>query len=357
MTAPRYRRSSVRGFLESATHDHAAAGAVHDALWAALWNRRHEDIAEPVWAPDAAYAGLVAFAAPLGADASVTGIDTGDAFVAFKNVVDVPPVGSRVRLLPTGRDQWRIADGAQLLGLGMQLRFDQHAELFDTAWIEVLRRGLDALREQLEAGRDALAHRRAALGALSEPQALEDRWREEVEAIRDRVLVETEYTPAEAASLAKARAKGPRFAEAEELRVLAARKTRFQQRYNDEVTAFRDGAWVPIKETVTAALRKYAEFRTEVVRLEDALHRSRLSSERTMKSMRLLDALQKAPIAVTGMTFDPAQLAHEPRLGDELLRTIELLHGAIPQRAYLTAASFSGYRSPTAGPSVIPPRL
>ncbi|MEA2719114.1 MAG: hypothetical protein QOJ39_978, partial [Candidatus Eremiobacteraeota bacterium] len=40
MMTPRVRRSSVRAVLESMVLDHAVTPAVHDALWAVLWNRR-----------------------------------------------------------------------------------------------------------------------------------------------------------------------------------------------------------------------------------------------------------------------------------------------------------------------------
>ncbi len=53
-------------------------------------------------------------------------------------------------------------------------------------------------------------------------------------------------------------------------------------------------------------------------------------------------------------SFDPARLA-EPGYAQELVRTVELLHGAIPPRA--RTSGFSAYRAPTAGPSVIPPRV
>lgn len=356
MTTPRYRRSSVRAVLETVARDHAAASAAHDALWAALWNRRYDDVDDPVWLPETAYAGLVAFFRTFPGGSSLTGIDTGEAFVTFKNIPEVPPIGSRVRVITNGRDQWKIADGAQTLGLGLDLRFDEHGPA-DPAWIEILRAGVVRLRDLLEDRREALSQKRAALGGLSEPPPLEDLWREEVEAIRDRVLMETEYTADEATSLTKARAKGPRFADVEEKRVLAARKERFQQRYNEEVIAFRDGRWLEIKEPAAEALKKYAEFKTEIVRLEDALHRGRLLTERAMKATHLLDAFERAAMSVRNVDFDPARLETEPRLGEELLRTIELLHGAIPQKSHATATSFSAYRAPTHGPSVTPPRL
>jgi hypothetical protein len=59
---------------------------------------------------------------------------------------------------------------------------------------------------------------------------------------------------------------------------------------------------------------------------------------------------------VRGFELDLARL-DEAEYAEELLRTVELLHAAVPQRAQSGASSFSAYRAPTAGPSVIPPRL
>jgi len=69
----------------------------------------------------------------------------------------------------------------------------------------------------------------------------------------------------------------------------------------------------------------------------------------------MLDLLERASLRVGALQFETARL-EDPAYADELLRTIELLHAAISARAQTTTTPFSAYRSPTAGPSVIPPR-
>jgi hypothetical protein len=335
--------------------DHTVAPGVHDALWAVLWNRRYDDVDEPVWTPDSSFSGILAYARVLDPQTTLTAIDTGESLLAMRSTGDPPPIGSRVRLAPGARDQWRIADVTPL-GLGIELRFDDPNAAADTGWVATLRDGVRRLRTLLDARREQLAGRRAQLGALNEPQSLEETWREEISAISDRVAMETEYTPQEHVALARARAKGARTADEEERKIIAARKRRFAERGNEEIAKFREGAWPAIRDKAAAELRKYADYRTEVVRLEDALQRIRTLSTRANNITTALDRIEREGFRLRGLQLDVARL-DEAEYAEELLRTVELLHAAVPSRAQSGAASFSAYRSPTAGPSVIPPRL
>jgi hypothetical protein len=350
---PRYRRSSVRAVLEPIIPDRAAAAEAHDALWAVLWNRRYDDVDEPVWAADAAYSGILAFARRLDDASGFIGIDIGEAFVVFVAGGTRPPIGSRVRVSAGERDQWRVVE-VQPLGLGVDLRFDDTTPS-ESGWIAILREGLQRLRTLLTARHKQFAARRAQLGARSEPTALEEIWREELSAISDRVAMETEYTPQEHAALARARSKGARSADEEERKIVAARKRRFSERGAEAIARFREDRWPAIRDRAEAELKKYAEYHAEVVRLEDALQRIRTLSGRAKNADGALDRLEKAGFRVGSLEFDPARL-EDVEYAEETLRTIELLHAAIPQRAVSTATSFSAYRAPTAGPSVTPPR-
>jgi len=334
--------------------DHAVTPEVHDALWAVLWNRRYEDVDEPVWTPDASFSGILAYARVLDAETMLVAVDTGESLLAMRSTGEPPATGSRVRLVPGARDQWRIADVTPL-GLGIALRFDEQAAAADTGWVATLRDGVRRLRTLLDARRERLAGRRAQLGALNEPPSLEEVWREELSAISDRVALETEYTPQEHAALGRARAKGARTADEEERKIVAARKRRFAERGNEEIARFRDGAWPEIRDKAAAELRKYVDYRTEVVRLEDALQRIRTMASRATNVTTALDRIEREGFRVRGFALDVARL-DEAEYAEELLRTVELLHAAVPQRAQSGAASFSAYRAPTAGPSVIPPR-
>ncbi len=351
----RYRRSSVRAVVEHATQDHTITARLHDALWAVLWNRRYDDVDEPVWLPDSAYSGVLAFVHQLDPQTVFAGVDTGESFVTFRVQGAVPPTGSRVRVIPGAREMWRLGD-VHPVGLGIDLRFDNPAAATENAWVETLRAGVRALRQIFDARREQLASRRAQLGALQEPSTLEEIWREEVAGISDRIALETELTPKEHAVLARARAKGSRSADEEERRIVGARKKRFSDRAAVEVAAFREERWPAIRDKAMTETRRYVDYRSEVVRLEDALQRIRALTERAVKAVAMLDALEKAGFRVVALTFEPARL-EEAAYADELLRSIELLHAAIPQRAAAAATSFSAYRAPTAGPSVIPPRF
>jgi hypothetical protein len=337
------------------TQDHAAAAEAHDALWAVLWNRRYDDVDEPVWLPDSTYTGILAFARVLDPQTTVTGVDSGESFVVFRSTGEPPPVGSRVRVLPAAREYWRFAE-ATPLGLGIELRFDDQIPAGDAAWVGTLRDGVRRLRELLEVRRERLAARRAQLGALNEPVAVEEVWRKEIAAISDRVALETEYTPQEHTALARARAKGARTADEEEHKIVAARKRRFAERGSQEVARFKEERWPAIRDAAAAEVRKYVDYRTEVVRLEDALQRIRTLWTRATNVTAALDRIEREGFRVRGLHVEPERL-DEAEYAEELLRTVELLHAAIPTRAQSGASSFSAYRAPTAGPSVIPPRL
>jgi hypothetical protein len=219
-----------------------------------------------------------------------------------------------------------------------------------------LREGVQMLDAALATRREQLAARRAQLGGRSEPASLEEIWREQIAAIRGRVTVETDYSAEELNEIRRARAKGPRVADEVERKIHEARRTRFTERGNAEVARFREEQWPAIRDAAEAELRKYDEYRTEVVKLEDGLQRLRTLGERGTNASAMLDRIEAASFRVSGTAFDPARLA-EPGYAEELLRTIELLDAAIPRRAQLTAARFNAYRAPTAGPSVIPPRV
>ena len=342
--------------LETLTHDHAAANAAHDALWAALWNRRYEDVDEPVWVPDALYSGILAFSRSFPEGSTLSGIDTGESFVVFRNLAEPPPIGSRVRILPAGREQWRFGDGAHPMGLGIDLRFDDHASPGDHSWIGELRDGVQTLSAGLDVHREQLAAHRAQLGARSEPSSLEEIWRDEIAAISERISVETDYTAEEHKAIQKARARGPRYADEEEHRIAGARRKRFTERGNEAIAEFKEQRWPEIRDRAAAEIKKYNDYRTEVVKLEDAMTHLRALNERAMKAYRMLDAIEAASFGVRKMTFDKTKLG-DAAYAEEMLRTIELLYAAIPQRVQGSASSFSAYRAPTAGPSVIPPRV
>jgi uncharacterized protein (DUF2267 family) len=355
MTTPRYRKSSVRSVLETAVPDHALAASIHDALWAVLWNRRHDDVDEPVWLPDSGYTGVLAFARPLDAQISLVGVDTNESFIVFRVNGAVPTVGSRVRVLPAARELWRLSD-VHALGLGIVLDFDERRATPDTAWIATLHDGVDALRVIFEARRDRLAARRAQLGARQEPPTVEAVWRDRIAAIGERVQLETELTPQEHSALARARSRGGRIAQEEEQRIGAARQRRFHERANAEIARFREADWPAIRDRAAADTQRYLDYRTEVVRLEDALARIRALADRAAKALTAIDGFERAGFHVRAMNLDPVRL-EEAAYSEELLRTVELLDAAIPKRGSAAATSFSAYRAPTAGPSVIPPRF
>jgi hypothetical protein len=354
VTRPRYRRSSVRGIVEAVTRDPNAATEAHDALWATLWNRRYEEIDEPLWAPDAVYAGIVVFARRFPEGTPLTALDTNDALIVVRGLATGVALGSRVRVLPGDREQWRIGDGAQQPGLGLDLRFDNPHPVAEKRWLETLRVALRRVGTSLEARREQLAARRSRLTVQSEPPSAEELWRAHVAAIQQRVTGQCEYSAAELSALARARAKGPRGA-AEEQRIVAARRMRAGDLANAEIARFRERDWPALRDGALERARAYAEYHDEVVKLEHALGHLRAMLERAGRAMTMVDAIERAEFDVRAVAFDEARLT-QPGYVEEVLRTIELLHAAVPQRGPAATTRFSEYRAPTAGPAVVPPR-
>jgi hypothetical protein len=350
----RSRRTSVRAVFETVVQEHAVGATLHDELWAVLWNRRYEDVDEPVWGVDSAYTGILAFARELDEQTCLAGLDTLESFLVFRATGTAPPVGSRVRVLPATAERWRFAD-VRRLGLGIELRFEDPTPISDMIWVARLRAGVRRLSELIDARRTQLVTQRAQLGALTEPPTVDQVWREHVAALGERVALATEYTPQEHRSLARARAKGARTGDEEEHRIVMARRTRYTEGHAAELAQFRAGEWLPIRDRVAAARSKYERFRDEVIGIEDGLQRLRVLAERAGQAMVLLDDLERAEFPVRALAIDESRL-ERPAYAQELLRSIELLHAAIPPRSASGVAHFSAYRAPTAGPSVIPPR-
>ena len=354
MTTQRSRRSSVRAVFETVVQEHAVTAALHDELWAVLWNRRYDDVDEPVWSVDSAYGGTLVFARELDALTWLIGLDTRESFLILRVTGSAPPVGSRVRVLPATADRWRFSD-VRRLGLGIELRFEDPAPVSDMIWVAMLRSGVRRLGELIEARRAQLVSRRAQLGAITEPPTVELVWREKVTEIGERVALATDYTPQEHRSLANARSKGARTGDEEEHRIVMARRLRYNERRDADVARFRAGEWPAIHDRVAATRSKYEAYRDEVIAIEDALQRLRSLAERAAHALILLDDLEHVEFPVRALSFDEARL-EEPAYAQELLRSVELLHAAIPPRSASGVAHFSAYRAPTAGPSVIPPR-
>lgn len=338
--------------FEAVVAEHDVGAALHDELWAALWSRRYDDVDEPVWRLDATYGGIVVFARALDAETWLVGLDTRESFLVFRSGAEPPPPGSRVRVLPAADDRWRFAD-VRRLGLGIELQLDGAAVPADMSWVTTLRDGVNRLAELLETRRARLAARRTQLGAMTEPPAVESIWREHVKVIGERVAVETGYTPQEHRSLAKARAKGVRSGDEEEQRIVIARRARYVEKRTGEVARFRAGEWLPIRDRAAAARAAYDAYREEVIALEDAMQRARATAARAERALKLLDDLERAEFPVRALAFDPSGL-ETAAYAQELLRSIELLHAAIPPRS-ASAAHFSAYRAPTAGAPVSRP--
>ena len=354
MTTQRSRRSSVRAVFETVVQEHAVTATLHDELWAVLWNRRYEDVDEPVWSVDSAYSGTLVFARELDALTWLIGLDTRETFLVLRVTGSAPPIGSRVRLLPAIAERWRFAD-VRRLGLGIELRFEDPTPIPDLIWVAILRSGVRRLAALIDARRVQLVSRRALLGVVTESPTVDQVWREKIAAIGERVALATDYTPQEHRSLAHARSKGARTGDEEEHRIVMARRLRYSERRDAEVAHFRSGEWQAIHDQVAAARSRYEEYRDEAIGLEDALQRLRSLAERAARAMILLDDLEQVEFPVRALSFDEERL-EEPAYAQELLRSVELLHAAVPPRSASGAAHFSAYRARTAGPSVIPPR-
>lgn len=301
---------------------------------------------------EGAYRGIVAFVRTLDDQTSLIGLDTQAAFIVLRASGIPPPVGSRVRMLPDTADRWRFSD-VRPMGLGIELRFEDSTPVTDSTWVATLRDGVGQLARTIETRRAQVAQERARIGAFTEPPTVEQIWREKTTAIGERIAATTEFTAEEQRALTRARAKGARSGDSEEHRIVMARRQRFAERRDAELARFRETEWPAVYARVAATRRKYDQYREEVMRLEDALHRLRSLEQRAARAPELLEDLARAEFPVRALALDVPRL-EDPVYANELLLSIELLHAAIPPRSASGAAHFSAYRAPTAGPSVSP---
>ncbi len=223
------------------------------------------------------------------------------------------------------------------MGLGIELHFDAGPATADQGWIEPLRTGLARLRAGLDGRRAQLEARRAELGALSEPTAPEEIWRRELAGISHAGDAGDRVHPGRAAAMARARAKGVRHAD-EERRIAGLRRQRFEERNAAAVAAFRDRAG---RRCATPRRPRPPATPSTGPRSCGSRRRCKGCAGCTSgraRRRRMLAAIERAEFSVAASGFDPARLG-EAGYAQELVRTVELLHAAIPPRRARRPAS------------------
>ena len=332
----------------------------HDALWAVLWNRRYDDVDEPVWLPDVGVLGHPRVRARPRCGSRRCARSTPARRSSSSAAPARPPAGRQPRAHAAGGARaLALRRRRSPLGLGIELRFDEQRRSTKRLGRDAARRRAARARAARRCGASAGGAARAARRAATSRRQLEEIWREEIAGdqrprhARDRV---------HAAGARRARA-GAREGRAQPpTKRSAASSPRARSASPSAATkrsaAFREERWPrDPRRRARPRCSKYVDYRTEVVRLEDALQRLRGARRRARRtSTTALDAhrARRLPRAA-GLQLD-APGSTKPSTPRSCCAPSSCCTPRSRSARRTAATSFSAYRAPTAGPSVIPPR-
>ncbi len=323
-THARFVGSGVQPLVDAVKAAGSEPGDLRAVVWQATWARGYEDVVAPAPAVRLKEEGFVVFARVIANQRYAAIVDTSKALWALIARGAVPPLGSRVRIVPAiidGEISWDVTI-LETLGLGLTIRFgakDKETNL----WADHVREALNRIAEAEIDRRRAIVIERRALVAIEPIKPFKEELDALHEALRQRVDAETGGTPDERAAFGRGNEK-QRKAVVEEI------KARRLKRYNDEVAALRER----IPELSAAhEKRRLAnlETRAAVAELEDAASRSRGVTERVTTVENQLNAVAAAALLVSA-DLDVID-ALGPNDFDEIARTVELLYDLIPRRA------------------------
>jgi hypothetical protein len=323
-THARFVGSGVQPLVDAVKAAGADPGDLRAVVWQATWARGYEDVVAPAPAIRLKEEGFVVFARPVGTDRSVTVVDTTHALWALVARGDVPPLGSRVRVVPAfidGEIGWDLTI-IETLGLGLVIRFTPKTAADTNAWAERLRAALFRIDQAQVAHRKAIVAERRALITLDPVKP----FKEEVEALHEALRLRVD---AETAGTAAERLAFERGNEKQRKAIVDECKLRRRKRYDEEMALLRER--IPELQAIhnerTAAL---ADVRSAVAELEDAASSSRSVTERIATVRKRLASVETAGLVVSG------DLDALDNLGstdfEEICRTVELLDELIPRR-------------------------
>jgi hypothetical protein len=323
-THARFVGSGVQPLVDAVKAAGGEPGDLRAVVWQATWARGYEDVVAPAPAVRLKEEGFVVFARSIAAQRYATIIDTSHALWAVIARGNMPPLGSRVRIVPAmvqHEIEWNIAV-LETLGLGLTIRFGAKAgETSD--WIVKLREAITRIARAEVERRKAIVIERRALVTIEPVKHFRDELDALHEELRHRVDAET-------AGTAEERAAYERGNEKQRKTIVEDCKARRLRRYNEELALLR--ARVP---ELTAAHEKRlaanGASRAAVAELEDAASRSRGVTERVGTVEHQLAAIEAAGLLVSADHDGLDALgAHD---FNELARTVELLYDLIPRRA------------------------
>jgi hypothetical protein len=331
-THARFVGSGVQPLVDAVKAAGGEPGDLRAVVWQATWARGYEDVVAPAPAVRLKEEGFVVFARSIGTRRYATIIDTSHALWALVARGVMPPLGSRVRIVPAiiqHEIEWDITV-LETLGLGLTIRFGAKAgETSD--WIVKLREALARIASAEVERRKAIVVERRALVTIEPVKP----FREELDALHEELRHRID---AETAGTAEERAAYERGNERQRKAIVEECKARRLRRYNEELALLR--ARVPeLAAGHDKRLASNSASRAAVAELEDAASRSRGVTERVGTVAHQLTAIDSAGLLMNA-DHDALDALGAPDF-NELARTVELLYDLIPRRAQK--------RSPMAG--------
>ena len=315
--------SGVQPLVDAVKANGGDPGDLRSAVWQATWARGYEDVVAPAPAARLKEEGFIVYTRAIDSRQYAAVVDTANSLWALVARGILPPLGSRVRLVPAiveGGMGWDITI-LETLALGLTVRFGAKAgETND--WIDALRFSLGRINEFEYERRGAIVAERRLIIAVPPVKPFRAELDALHEEMRKRVDAETAATSEERTAYDKGNEKQRKC-------IIDDCKKRRLVRYNEELALLR--ARVPeLQADHEKRSAELARTRVAITELEDAASRSRGVTERITVVENQLAAIKAAGLLVT------ADVGALEALGtsdfSEISRSVELLFDLIPRR-------------------------
>jgi hypothetical protein len=322
-THARFVGSGVQPLIDAIRDAGGDPGDLRAVVWQATWARGYDDVVAPAPAARLKEQGFVVYTHPIDHRTYATIIDTTRALWALIARGQPPPLGSRVKIVPTIQDGvmgWDI-HVVDVLGIGLRIAF-QTGPREGPVWAERLQNAINRIAVAEVERRQAIVNERRTIIGVAPVKPFREELDALHEAMRKQVDAETAARPDE-------RAAYERGNEKQRKAIIDEVKRRRVERYNEELEALK--ARIPeLREDHERRLAALAESNRAISELEDAASRSRGITERIALVESRLKEVRESSLTVIA-DFELLD-ALGPSDFEDIAHTVELLFDLIPRR-------------------------
>jgi len=321
-THARFVGSGVQPLIDAIREAGGDPADLRAVVWQATWARGYDDVVAPAPAARLKEQGFVVYTHPIDQRTFATIIDTTRALWALIARGQAPPLGSRVKIVPTIQDGamgWDI-HVVDVLGIGLRVAFQSGPR--DTTWADRLQNAITRIAvAEVERRQAIVTERRTIFGAVPVKP-----FREELDALHDAMRKQVD---AETGPRPDERAAYERGNEKQRKAIIEECKRRRVERYNEELEALK--ARIPeLREDHERRMAALAESNRAISELEDAASRSRGVTERiAVVESQLRDVRESSLTVLADVDLLDAL---GPSDFEDIAHTMELLFDLIPRR-------------------------